>query len=147
MYDYTCSLQTDTEVITYLFDLLIRKHGLSIEDAAWVVAPPFWDVFKSEDTVKEQRLTALRMVYGSALLNGPFSIIIATGNGLIALNDRIKLRPMVAAEKGDCLYVASEEAAIRAVVNSPDRVWAPRGGEPVIGFLNDKEDIIPRSAE
>ncbi len=54
---------------------------------------------------------------------------------MLALNDRIKLRSLVAAEKGDMLYVASEEAAIRIVCDAPDRVWAPAGGEPVIGLV------------
>ncbi len=33
---YYCHLQTDSEVIAYLFDLLIRRHGLSIREAASV---------------------------------------------------------------------------------------------------------------
>jgi glutamate synthase domain-containing protein 1 len=43
---------------------------------------------------------------------------------------------MVAAEKGDMFYVASEESAIRLMEENPDRLWAPRGGEPVIVTLN-----------
>lgn len=143
MYGYTCSLQTDTEVITYLFDLLMRKHGLTLADAVAVLAPPFWFDIRQEDRDEKRRLTALRMVYSSALLNGPFSIIVATSNGMAALNDRIKLRPMVAAEQGDFLYVASEEAAIRAIAPHPDRVWSPRGGEAVVGLLEGQDDIIP----
>jgi glutamate synthase domain-containing protein 1 len=54
---------------------------------------------------------------------------------MVGLNDRIKLRPLVAATKDDLLYVSSEESAIREVCPKPDSVWAPRGGEPVIGFL------------
>jgi glutamate synthase domain-containing protein 1 len=48
----------------------------------------------------------------------------------------VKLRPLVCAEKGDFVYMASEEAAIREICPTPDRVWAPRGGEPVIALLN-----------
>ena len=48
----------------------------------------------------------------------------------------MKLRPLVCAEKDDFVYMASEEAAIREICPSPDRVWAPRGGEPVIARLN-----------
>jgi len=51
------------------------------------------------------------------------------------LNDRIKLRPMTAARKGDMLYVSSEEAPIKKVCPSPDTIWRPSGGEPVIGRL------------
>lgn len=50
----------------------------------------------------------------------------------MALNDRLRLRDMAAAEKGELFYVTGEEAAIRAVVPLPDRVFAPRGGQPVI---------------
>jgi glutamate synthase domain-containing protein 1 len=57
---------------------------------------------------------------------------------MIAMNDRIKLRPLVAAVKGDYVFVASEEAAIRAICPCPDLLWAPKGGEPVYGLLEDK---------
>jgi glutamate synthase domain-containing protein 1 len=54
---------------------------------------------------------------------------------MYALNDRIKLRPMTAARKGNRLYVASEEAPIKLVCPSPEKIWRPSGGEPVIGRL------------
>jgi len=144
MYGYRCSLQTDTEVITYLFDLLIRQHELSLEDCVSVVAAPFWEDLQDKSQARNERIRALRMVYSSALLNGPFSIIVATKNGLLALNDRIKLRSLVAAEREDCLYIASEEAAIRAVQANPERIWAPRGGEAVVGLLEGREEIYDR---
>ena len=50
----------------------------------------------------------------------------------MALNDRLKLRSMVVGEKNDLVYIASEEAAIRIVEPSLDRIWAPRGGQPVV---------------
>ena len=43
-----------------------------------------------------------------------------------------------AAEKGDMFYVASEESAIRLIQPDLDRIWSPRGGEPVIVTLNQK---------
>ncbi len=146
MYDYKCTLQTDTEVIIYLFDLLLRKIGLSLEEAVSVVAAPFWEDLDDLGPLKSRQLRNLRILYASALLNGPFSIILASGNGLMALNDRIKLRPLVAAEKDECLYVASEEAAIRAVAKDLDRVWAPRGGEAVVGLLEGKSDLLSASS-
>lgn len=137
MYGYKCTLQTDTEVITYLFDLLARKHGLPMEKAISVLAAPLWDdIARENDTLKEE-LTALRAVYSSALINGPFSIILGSEKGMIALNDRIKLRSLVAAEKGSKTYVASEESAIRTICAAPDKVWTPRGGEPVIAYLDE----------
>ena len=51
----------------------------------------------------------------------------------MALNDRLKLRSMVVGEKDDKVYIASEEAAIRAM--APDagkHLRAAMGGEPVI---------------
>ena len=50
----------------------------------------------------------------------------------MALNDRLKLRSMVAGEKDDVVYIASEESAIRAVCPDIAGIWAPRGGEPII---------------
>ena len=50
----------------------------------------------------------------------------------MALNDRLKLRSMVVGEKGDRVYVASEEAAIRAMEPDAENVWSPMGGEPVV---------------
>ncbi len=85
----------------------------------------------------QKKFEAIRAVYSSALINGPFSIILGFEGGMLALNDRIKLRPLVAAEKGDTLYVASEEAAIRVICSEPDMVWSPRGGEPIIGLVEE----------
>ena len=57
----------------------------------------------------------------------------------MALNDRLKLRSMVVAEKGDMFYAASEECAIRVIEPQLDRIRAPRGGEPVIVRLRQQE--------
>jgi len=137
MYGYNCTLQTDTEVITYIFDLLIRKHGLSLQTAVDILAAPFWKEIALKSEAEQRKFEAIRSVYASALINGPFSIILGFSGGMMALNDRIKLRPLVAAEQGDMLYVASEEAAIRIICPEPDRVWSPRGGEPIIGLVEE----------
>ena len=50
----------------------------------------------------------------------------------MAPNDRPKLRSMVVGEKGDRVFIASEESAIRAIEPDAENVWAPAGGEPVI---------------
>ncbi|MDN5365833.1 MAG: hypothetical protein PWP44_1036 [Thermacetogenium sp.] len=138
MRGYRCNLQTDTEVITYLLDLLVRKDGLPLRTALGIMAAPFWEEIDLMDEGSARTWRALRAVYGSALLNGPFSIIVGCRWGMIAMNDRIKLRPLVAAVKGDYVFVASEEAAIRAICPCPDLLWAPKGGEPVYGLLEDK---------
>ena len=50
----------------------------------------------------------------------------------MALNDRLKLRSMVVGERGDMVYIASEESAIRVIEPELDMIWAPGGGEPVV---------------
>lgn len=141
-FGYECALQTDTEVIVYLFDLLVRKHNLPFEVACMALAPPFWTDLQQMTEDEQKMVRHIRMIYGGALLNGPFSIILAHSNGMIGFNDRIKLRPGVAARKDDFLYFASEEAAIRVVCPSPDEIWHPEGGEPVIGRLNTTETAV-----
>ena len=66
------------------------------------------------------------------MLNGPFAIVLGFDGGMLALNDRIKLRPLVAARQGSIVMVASEESAICEVLGAPDVIWAPRAGEPVV---------------
>lgn len=136
MFGYRCTLLTDTEVMAYLFDLLIRKHGLPLEVACRVMAAPFWkSIDADEDAVEKELDESLRMVYASALVNGPFAVIVGFSRGMVGLNDRIKLRPLVAAVKDDFLYVSSEESAIREICPRPDSIWAPPAGIPVIGRL------------
>jgi len=79
--------------------------------------------------------TKLRTVYASALLNGPFAIVIGHEGGMVGLNDRLKLRPLVAARKNNKLFIGSEEAAIRVVSDYQelDKVWTPFGGEMIMG--------------
>lgn len=132
MFKYNLSLRTDTEAITYILDLIIRKHGLPARLALTVLASPFYNKIDKMEPAKKELYTALRQIYGSALLNGPFAIVFGYSNGMVAMNDRIKLRPLVAATMGDFTYVASEEAAIRAVCPDPDMVWSPKAGEPVM---------------
>ena len=56
----------------------------------------------------------------------------------MGMTDRIKLRPLSAGISGKCLYISSEEAAIRLVSPTLDRSWNPRGGEPVVGRIGDR---------
>jgi len=140
MYGYKCSLLTDTEAITYIIDYLHRRQGLTLEETAGVIAAPFWSTIERMDEKKKERATFLRNTYASLLINGPFSILLGFEGGMMALNDRLKLRSMVAAEKGDMIYVASEECAIRILEPEVDRIWSPRGGEAAIFTLYDEEN-------
>lgn len=133
MFGYKCTLQTDTEVITYIMDYLIRVQGLSLTEAANVIAAPFWSTISAKtDPEEKERLKYLRMVFPSFLITGPFSIIFGFNGGLMALNDRLKLRSMVAGEKDDKVFIASEESAIRVMEPDAENIYAPAGGEPVI---------------
>ncbi len=132
MFGYNCSLQTDTEVMTYLFDYLVRKQGLSLKNAAHIIAAPMWGKISKMEQLDKEYYTALRIAYSSALVCGPFSILLGFTGGMLALNDRSKLRPLIAAETAEKVYFSSEEAAIRIICDNPDRVWAVDGGKPII---------------
>ena len=137
MFGYKCNLQTDTEVITYIMDYLLRQQGLTLEEAASVIAAPFWSTIQGKDEAERQRLSYLRTVFPSLLITGPFSIVFGFDGGLMAVNDRLKLRSMVVGEKDDKVFVASEEAAIRTMEPDAENIWAPAGGEPVIIKVKD----------
>ncbi|MBR6314942.1 MAG: glutamine amidotransferase family protein [Clostridia bacterium] len=133
MFGYQCTLQTDTEVITYILDHLLRRQGLTLQEAAAVIAAPFWSTIENKTDEKEHKTLAyLRKVFPSLLVTGPFSIVFGFSGGLMALNDRLKLRSMVVGEQDDKVYISSEEAAIRVMAPDVPHIWAPAGGEPVI---------------
>ena len=146
MHGYRCALYTDTEVVAYLFDLMVRKQGLSEDIASIALTPPFWKHIENREylnSYSKELYEAIRLTYAPAMLNGPFGIIVTNSRTLIGLNDRIKLRPLVAAESDsrDRVYVASEEAAIRAVDKDIRRLWAPRAGQPTIAKLYEDVEI------
>ena len=133
MFGYRCTLQTDTEVITYILDYLVRVQGLTLREAANVIAAPFWSTIEGQpDGEAQKRCAYLRTVFPSLLLTGPFSIVLGYTGGILALGDRLKLRSMVVGEKEDKVFIASEEAAIRAMEPDAENILAPAGGEPVI---------------
>ena len=132
MFGYKCNLQTDTEVITYIMDYLIRRQGLTLEEAAAVISASFWSTIEKKPPEIKEKETFLRTVFPSLLITGPFSIVFGFNGGLMALNDRLKLRSMVVGEKDDKVFIASEEAAIRIMEPDAENIWAPAGGEPVI---------------
>ncbi len=132
MFGYRCTLQTDTEVIAYIADYLLRRQGLTLEELASVIAAPFWSELDASESVESSSRAYLRKVFPSLLLTGPFSIVLGFTGGVMALNDRLKLRSMVTASNRDVHYIASEEAAIRAMDPDARNVYSPAGGEPVI---------------
>jgi glutamate synthase domain-containing protein 1 len=149
MFGYNCRMQTDTEVLAYAFDLLMRKQHLPIEVAAKILAPHLWSEIDRMDEKERLLHTALRQTYAALLMNGPFSIVVARHGEMMGLTDRIKLRPLVAARKGSRLYLSSEESAVRLVSPVLDKCWTPRGGEPVVGRLGSTDiegALIPEVA-
>lgn len=144
-FGYHCTMGTDTEVAAYLFDKMMRKDGLTALEACQALAAPLWSEIDAMNDTDRVHYTKLRKKYGSAMLNGPFAIILGTSEGFIAFNDRIKLRPLVAARKGSITYVASEESSLREVCAQPDVVWTPRAGEAVEARLvtaqNGSEEV------
>ncbi len=143
-YGYKCSFSSDSEVLAYLWDLLVRRHRLPIELASEVLAPRFWEQIDRMRPEKRRIIEALRITYGPAMVNGPASVIIANGSGLsgvpgktmVGLSDRSKLRPLVCARKDGYTFMASEESAIRAVCKNPDSVWAQSAGKPTVALVN-----------
>ena len=129
MFGYYCMLKTDTEVISYIYDKLTRLDNLTKEDACFVMAPTLWDEI---DRTNDGKKKYLRQIYGPAIVNGPFGIILTHKNGAIVLNDRNKLRPVVCAKDGDTYYASSEECSIRLLSPDVEHIWSPKGGEPVI---------------
>lgn len=131
-YGYKCTLLTDTEVITYIIDYLTRIKGLTYEESAQVMAAPFWQTIERKSDEEKEKLTYLRHIFSSELVTGPFSVIVGFTGGVMALNDRLKLRSLVVGEKGDKVYMASEESAIRRVRPDLEKLFYLKGGEPVI---------------
>jgi len=136
-YGYRCSFLTDTEVVAYAIDLLVRVHGLPLELAAQVLAPPLWDQIDVMDPGRAALYRSLRSTYAGLLLNGPFSVIVAREGEMVGLTDRIRLRPLTAGIAGDRLYLSSEEAPLRLVDDDLTRVWSPQGGVPIVGRLGE----------
>lgn len=133
MFGYKCTLQTDTEVFTYIMDYLTRIQGLTLNEIASVIAAPFWSSIEATANEEERKkLIYLRTAFSSLLVTGPFSIILGFNGGLMALNDRLKLRSMVVGEKDDRVFIASEETSIRTMEPNAENIYAPAGGEPVI---------------
>lgn len=136
MFGYKCTLLTDTEVITYIIDYLNRKQGMTLQEVSEVIAAPFWSEIGKLPEPQRKKMRYLRSTFASLLITGPFSILLGMKGTMMALNDRLKLRSMVVGEKADRVYVASEECAIREICAAPDKIWSPKGGEPVIIQLN-----------
>ncbi|MBN2466538.1 MAG: glutamine amidotransferase family protein [Deltaproteobacteria bacterium] len=130
---YICTLLTDTEVVAYLLDLLIRRHGLSIMDAVTVLAPPYWSTAKRySDPKQRDKMIGMKVIYEPAMLNGPFAILAGFDGGLFSITDNTKLRPMTVGTTSEYTYFASEVSALYEMEQDFTQVVTPRAGQPVI---------------
>ncbi|TFF98197.1 MAG: hypothetical protein EU541_07145 [Promethearchaeota archaeon] len=150
-FGYKCTLFTDTEVIAYLFDLLIRKQKIPIPITTIALAPPLFTTIENMEQKYQIALKNIRATYRSAMLNGPFSIVVGLNYPkptLIGLSDRKKLRPLVAAISNDenSVFLSSEEASFKRLKLCEDynfkRIWHPKSGTAIIaqvgkGLLRD----------
>ncbi len=146
-FGYKCRMQTDSEVVAYLLDLLIRVHGLSIEDATLVLAPPYWSsVEREKDEETMEKLLALKIIYESAMLNGPFAILAGFDEGMFSITDNTKLRPMTVGQSGNYSYFASEVSALYEMEPELEHIVTPRAGQPCVVYLEPEEeqqDAVP----
>ena len=70
-------------------------------------------------------------------MNGPFSVILGSEEGLLALNDRLKLRALMVGEKDSMVYLASEQASIELVCPDVENVRSIEGGVPFVVQLDE----------
>ncbi len=147
-FGYKCTLFTDTEVIAYLFDLLVRRHKLPLPIANLALAPPLFDEIKKMDKKYQIALKNIRATYRSAMLNGPFSVVIGYNDPtstMIGLSDRKKLRPLVAAASEDenTIYLSSEEASFKRLMLNEEfkyefsEIWHPKSGTAIIARVGE----------
>lgn len=129
---YRLIFLTDSEMISCALDYLLRREALSIREVCGVLSPAYW----SELDGGNEGWKLLRIKYQELHINGPASFAAGLRVGgklyLMALTDRLKLRPLVAARAGSFFMILSEECGIRAVKPSLDEVWRPKAGEPVL---------------
>ena len=151
MAGYKCTLLTDSEVIAYTLDLLLRRQRLPELVACAVLAPPYHFIIDEiEDGAVRELLREVRKNYRPAMLNGPFSVVVATNYGaptLLGMTDRKKLRPLVAATSadGNTVFLASEECAIAVLGEESTAAWAPEAGKPVIAGVG--RGLVRRGTE
>jgi len=101
-FGYTCSMSTDSEIITYLIDLLVGVTVLRSTSPSGR-SPPLSGGYRPDAKAERDLNRAIRLAYGSAAMNGPFTVVVANPDMMVGFTDRSKLRPMVVGECGDRL--------------------------------------------
>ncbi len=133
---YRSFVGTDSEVIAFMLDYLIRVRGYTLEQSLTVLQNPYERVLNLSP-LKDDVMRLMNEARGCQL-DGPFTVIAGYCDGediyLMALVDRAKFRPIVFGEDNDAIYVASEESQIRCI--SPlAEVWTPEPGEIFLASL------------
>jgi glutamate synthase domain-containing protein 1 len=91
-------------------------------------------------------LKNMRATYRSAMLNGPFSILVGLTDPkptFVGLSDRKKLRPLVAgiSEDENTIFLSSEEASFKRLQLNENfnfrKIWHPKSGSAVIARLGE----------
>lgn len=90
MFGYKCTLQTDTEVITYILDYLLRRQNLTLGEAASVIAAPFWSTIAAKNrSCRSEKAHLLTNSVPQPSDHRTFPPLFSVSNGgLRALNDR-----------------------------------------------------------
>ena len=69
-----------------------EKSNLTLEEAASVIAAPFWSTIEAKTDLEDKaKHLYLRTVFPSLLVTGPFSIVMGFTGGLMALNLILRL--------------------------------------------------------
>ncbi len=89
-----------------------------------------------KDESQKKHLQVLKIIYESAMLNGPFAVLAAFSGGMFSLTDNTKLRPMTAATQDGYTYFASELSALYEMQEDLRQVITPRAGEPVVALFH-----------
>lgn len=134
---------TDSEVIAYLLDFLVRQEKLSLAEAATVLTDPYEKWWDRTSSGNAKLLKKLHIDYIGTHLDGPFAVVAGYSDGydtfMLGLSDRSKFRPIIVGEDEARIYIASEECQIRAV--SPKaKVWTPMPGRFILA--SSREGII-----
>ncbi|MBM3898341.1 MAG: glutamate synthase [Thaumarchaeota archaeon] len=149
---------TDSEVIAYIIDHLVRVRGLTMQQVGLILSNPYEyyiDIVGGRSLASSIRKLAL--AYRGSQLDGPFTVIAGYCDGddnyMLGLIDRSKFRPIIVGEDDERIYMASEECQIRRL--SPDaRIWTPEPGRYVLASMkkgiiesgrSDREYFFPSS--
>ena len=130
---------TDSEVVSFIIDYLVRVMKLSMEEIGLILSNPYDRFLYRMGKDKSKKIRDLLYKYQGSQLDGPFTILAGYSDGedvyLLSIIDRSKFRPIVIGEDQNYIYMASEECQIRLL--SPNSIiWTPEPGKFVLASMN-----------